>query len=161
MGHKEPVLRPRCIGPRKTRTQILFYSIPFYSILIPRTLLCISRWHNRLHWLREEKNRNFVHVCHSWWHFTGTFNCRHRSFTCLQLSNWWYLKKFVLEFTNVFQLQVLVLLFCTRRLPESTITTLSFRFIKQIPCKRHCEIASWSPIVPLTSLCAVYVISLS
>jgi len=57
------------------------------------------------------KNRNFVHVCRSWWHFTGTSNCRHRIFTCSQLSIWWYLKKFLLEFTNAFQLQVLVLLF--------------------------------------------------
>jgi len=30
MGHKGPVLRPRCIGPRRARTQILFYSILFY-----------------------------------------------------------------------------------------------------------------------------------
>jgi hypothetical protein len=33
MGHKGPVLRPRCIGPRRARTQTLFYSILFYSIL--------------------------------------------------------------------------------------------------------------------------------
>jgi len=26
MGHKQPVLRPRCIGPRRAWTQILFYS---------------------------------------------------------------------------------------------------------------------------------------
>jgi hypothetical protein len=26
MGHKEPVLRPRCIAPRRAQTQILFYS---------------------------------------------------------------------------------------------------------------------------------------
>jgi hypothetical protein len=26
MGHKGPVLRPRCIGPGRARTQILFYS---------------------------------------------------------------------------------------------------------------------------------------
>ena len=31
MGHKGPVLRPRCIGPRRARTQILFYSILFHS----------------------------------------------------------------------------------------------------------------------------------
>ena len=33
MGHKGPVLRPRCIGPGRARTQLLFYSILFYSIL--------------------------------------------------------------------------------------------------------------------------------
>jgi hypothetical protein len=76
----------------------------------PRTLWCITRCHNRLHWVREGKNRNFVHVCHSWWHFIGTSYCRHRSFTCPQLSIWWHMKKFVLEFTNASQLQVLVLL---------------------------------------------------
>jgi len=27
MGHKGPVLKPRCIGPRRARTQLLFYSI--------------------------------------------------------------------------------------------------------------------------------------
>jgi hypothetical protein len=27
MGHKGPVLRPRCIGPRRARTQTLFYSM--------------------------------------------------------------------------------------------------------------------------------------
>jgi hypothetical protein len=27
MGHIGPVLRPRCIGPRKAQTQILFHSI--------------------------------------------------------------------------------------------------------------------------------------
>jgi hypothetical protein len=27
MGHKGPVLRPRCIGPERARTQIPFYSI--------------------------------------------------------------------------------------------------------------------------------------
>jgi hypothetical protein len=27
MGHKGPVLRPRCIGPGRARTQIPFYSI--------------------------------------------------------------------------------------------------------------------------------------
>jgi hypothetical protein len=26
MGHKGPVLRPRCIRPRRARTQILLYS---------------------------------------------------------------------------------------------------------------------------------------
>jgi len=26
MGHKGPVLRPRCIGPGRARTQNLFYS---------------------------------------------------------------------------------------------------------------------------------------
>lgn len=78
--------------------------------LTPRTLWCIRHCHNRLHWLREGKNRNFFHVCHSWWHFAGTSNCRHRSFTCPQLSIWWYLKKFVLEFANASQLQVFVLL---------------------------------------------------
>jgi hypothetical protein len=31
MGHKGPVLRPRCIGPTRACTQILFYSILFYS----------------------------------------------------------------------------------------------------------------------------------
>ena len=31
MGHKGPVLRCRCIGPGRARTQILFYSILFYS----------------------------------------------------------------------------------------------------------------------------------
>ena len=33
MGHKGPVLRPRCIGPGRARTQILFYFILFYSVL--------------------------------------------------------------------------------------------------------------------------------
>ena len=37
LGHKESVLRPRCIGPGRARTHIiysiLFHSIPFYSIL--------------------------------------------------------------------------------------------------------------------------------
>jgi len=28
MGHKGPVLRPRCIGPGRARTQIPFNSIP-------------------------------------------------------------------------------------------------------------------------------------
>jgi len=27
MGHKGPVIRPRCIGPRRAQTQILFYSV--------------------------------------------------------------------------------------------------------------------------------------
>jgi len=27
MGHKGPVLRPRCIGPGRARTRLLFYSI--------------------------------------------------------------------------------------------------------------------------------------
>jgi len=30
MGHKGPVLRPRCIGPGRARTEILFYSILFH-----------------------------------------------------------------------------------------------------------------------------------
>ena len=30
MGHKGPVLRPRCIGPGRARTQILFCSIMFF-----------------------------------------------------------------------------------------------------------------------------------
>jgi len=29
VGHKGCVLRPRCSGPRRARTQILFYSILF------------------------------------------------------------------------------------------------------------------------------------
>jgi len=28
-GHKGPVLRPKCIGPGRARTQTLFYSILF------------------------------------------------------------------------------------------------------------------------------------
>jgi len=32
MGHKGPVLRPRCIGPRRARTQIPFNSINKYSL---------------------------------------------------------------------------------------------------------------------------------
>jgi hypothetical protein len=32
MGHKGPVLRPRCIGPRKAWIQMLFYSILFYHV---------------------------------------------------------------------------------------------------------------------------------
>jgi hypothetical protein len=31
MGNKGPVLRPRCIGPRRDRTQIPFNSIPKYK----------------------------------------------------------------------------------------------------------------------------------
>ena len=31
----------------------------------PRTLWCITRCHNRLHWFRDGKNRNFLHGCHS------------------------------------------------------------------------------------------------
>jgi len=31
MGHKGPVLRPRCIGPGRARTQELFNSIQFNS----------------------------------------------------------------------------------------------------------------------------------
>jgi len=30
MGHEGPVLKPRCIGPGRARTQLLFYSILFY-----------------------------------------------------------------------------------------------------------------------------------
>jgi len=40
MGYKWPVLRPRCIGPGRARTQILFYSILFFysaSLLITDT----------------------------------------------------------------------------------------------------------------------------
>jgi hypothetical protein len=33
MGHKGPVLRPRCIGTLRARPQLLFYSILLYSIL--------------------------------------------------------------------------------------------------------------------------------
>ena len=39
MGHKGPVLRLRCIGPRRARTQILFYS--------KVAILCVAR--NELH----------------------------------------------------------------------------------------------------------------
>ena len=40
MGHKWPVLRPRCVGSGRARTQILFYSILFYSILFCSILFC-------------------------------------------------------------------------------------------------------------------------
>ena len=54
MGHKGPVLRPRCIGPRRARTQILFNSIQLSTknynnffcvpsnvrIVKPQNLLC-------------------------------------------------------------------------------------------------------------------------
>jgi hypothetical protein len=40
MGHKRPVLRPRCTGTGRTQTQILFYSIIFYSILFYSALFC-------------------------------------------------------------------------------------------------------------------------
>ena len=36
MGHKGPVLRPRCIGPGRARTHIPFYSIP------PAEIICLS-----------------------------------------------------------------------------------------------------------------------
>jgi hypothetical protein len=39
-GHKGPVLRPRCIGPGRARTQISFYSILTHSYL--KYKLCIS-----------------------------------------------------------------------------------------------------------------------
>jgi len=38
MGHKGPVLRTRCIGPGRDRTQIIFYFILFYSIVAPTTI---------------------------------------------------------------------------------------------------------------------------
>jgi len=48
MGHKEPVLRPRRIGPGRARNQILFYSILLYSILL-YSILDMSRHAEKLH----------------------------------------------------------------------------------------------------------------
>jgi len=33
MGHKEPVLRPRCIGTERVQTQLLLYSVLIPSML--------------------------------------------------------------------------------------------------------------------------------
>ena len=38
MGHKGPVLRPRCIGPGRARTQILFYSSNTFQVLLSKTV---------------------------------------------------------------------------------------------------------------------------
>jgi hypothetical protein len=37
MGHKGPILRPRCIGPGRARTQIPFYSIMQLTVVISST----------------------------------------------------------------------------------------------------------------------------
>jgi hypothetical protein len=44
MGHKGPVLRPRCIGPRRARTQIPFNS--FNSIHVINGFLCSQSYQN-------------------------------------------------------------------------------------------------------------------
>ena len=72
MGHKGPVLGPRCIGPGRAGTQILIYSILFYSILFYSILPCIISeckcmlYVHRAH-LQPRLFANSQQVLETWW----------------------------------------------------------------------------------------------
>jgi len=42
MGHKGPVLKPRCIGPGRARTQLLFYSILCCTAELWHKYICVN-----------------------------------------------------------------------------------------------------------------------
>jgi hypothetical protein len=85
IGHKETVSRPRCIGPGRAQTQILFYSI----------LLCCATWeilcyqkhefdiHGSVHrrWFNRNTNKmqlcNRIYYCTVYWRHV--FREAHRS----------------------------------------------------------------------------------